>query len=195
MARWCKLESTISLRYSNCPCPLPSFSLVLAQHTAPLIVLIQTCWEIRKLTRFKKPHTTIKKNKTKPRSLFLKPISVTYYHSRGSPHNKSCVSKMRGWQEDWKELLGRESWSQDCSQSGEGYTKLYPECCSAVAFWNKAEALRHFSLVLTPSGHSQDNYNVFWVYKRTRRFCNQESEFMLLCLRAFNFHGHSLAGG
>lgn len=50
------------LRYSSSPGPLPSFSLVLAQHTTPLTMVMQPCWEIMKLTKFKNPPSNEKKN-------------------------------------------------------------------------------------------------------------------------------------
>lgn len=133
----------------------------------------RTCWERdRENHRFlKNRHNYWKKN---PNSVvwFSNPALSPIILQRVAT-TKAVSAQGRGWQEDMQELLGRDSSSHDCAWPREGHTKLYPECCSAVAFWNKVEALRHFPLVLTPSGHSQDNYNVFWVYKRTGRFCNQ----------------------
>lgn len=125
--------------------------------------------KIRQLARFKTTCTTIETTTTpKPVVCFWNPALLPIiYHSRGGL-NKSCVSRRDG-------MAGRQKWiptARTCSQSRKLGTKLYPKWCSTVTFWNKVEALRHFSLVLTPSGHSQDNYNVFCAYKRTRRFCN-----------------------
>lgn len=129
----------LSLRYSSSPCPLPSSSLVLAQHITLLIVLIQTCWEIRELTRFKNTQINEKKKLTQTHQFVFKAHLCHLLSLKGWPQTTKAVSAKR--EDGWK--IGRSCWAGNPEvRTALSHEKDTPNCTQSAA------VLLHFEIKL-----------------------------------------------